>query len=321
MFEYHFPSPSFFSFLNPWAYRPLLKTLQIQGHFITVYGRKTEELHYVLQDLKGRVVQGDDLEHEFIHNVHNNDASLRVFFNNEPHVHYTMPDKSIKEGVTDFITAIFIRNNPTVRQAEYQKILEKMENDRVKSGDAALPDDVQKSLAQIDTRSPLILSEDSQALIRDIIAKYGEYCQKLSRDRCHDLLGSYWHERLFSTFNTEYDEAEKERITNLLQPLTQIYKLVKALKEEPLNMEAIQKIQTLIPQVIIADVVKLEELNDSPSRGAPLQERLDFIARYVQSRLEYQKTWGYTFNALFNRISKLFSATFAPQKPKFIFTQ
>ncbi|HEY5236527.1 MAG TPA: hypothetical protein VIJ14_10140 [Rhabdochlamydiaceae bacterium] len=329
MFEYQFPSPSFFSFFNPWAPNPLLKSIHIQGPFITIFGRKTvgEELHVVLQELKGRVINPnfDGLEHHTCHNM----IELPFWASTEqPHVHYTMADRSTEQGITDLITSLFQRHNPAVREQDYQAILANIESDRVKAGDTELPDYVKKSLAQIDRKSPFILSENSQALILDILSKYGEYCTRPSNDRCRELLQMYIIGPLKPVLSiydggdeeTKSAEADK-RIELLLQPLVDIGNCLMTARKEPYNTVVLQQIQNLIQQVNVEELVKLENRDDNyPTERASLQERLDFISRYTQEQRQiveaYKKTTRYCVYSFFSRISQVFYSIFSSPNPR-----
>lgn len=323
MFEYRLPSLSFFSYLNPWRLNPLLKSIQIQGPFITIYGRKTvgEELSGVLEELKGRVIQGDDIEHDAIHD---NMVDALFWSNENPHVHYTMPNKSLENGITDLITAIFQCQNPTVREQDHRKLLASVERDRLRLGDKELPDYIKKTLAQIDTKSPFFLSQNSQELIQDILSKYGEYCRRPSNDRCRELLKMYFFGPLkniaFSVFiEKNVDETEQTRIKSLFQPFDNIIKCLETAQKEPLNTEVLQQIQSLIQQVNVNEFVKLENRDDK-SVSESLQERLDFISRYTQERIktveEYKKTRLFYIYSFFNRISQVFHNIFSYANPR-----
>ncbi len=328
MFEYHFPSPSFFSFFNPWASNPLLKSIHIQGPFITIFGRKRvgEELHIVLKELKGRVINPDrdGLEHHISHDK----AELPFWWDTKhPHVHYTMPNRSTEQGITDLITAIFQRDNPAVRKQDYQTILAGLESNRIRNGHKELPAFVKESLAQIDTKSPFFLSQNQQELIQDILSKYGKYCIEPSNDRCREILQMYIIgplKPILSVYygdDTEFSEAENKRIKLLLQPLMNIEQCLETARKEPYNTEVLQQIQGLIQQVNVEELDNLENrANNYPTEGASLQERLAFISRYAQENLqsitEYKKTWGFTFYSLFNSISKVFYSVFSPANPR-----
>jgi hypothetical protein len=326
MFDYQFPSRSFFSFFNPWAQDPLIKSIQIQGPFITIYGRKTvgEELSVVLKELKGRVIQPDFQPAE--HFISHDKVQVPFWWNTEnPHVHYVMADSSVTQGITHLITALFQRNNPAIREEDYQKIVAGIESDRIRNGDAELPPYVKKALAQIDTKSPFFLSPDSQALILDILSKYGEYCTKPSNDRCRELLQMYIIGPLKPVLSIYYDEddevkgEEKKRIELLLAPLKEMEEYLETARQEPYNIEVFQEIQDLFKEVNVEELVKLENRDDNyPTEAATLQERLDFISRYAQERVqtieEYQKTsWYYFFSS---RISQTFYSVFPPVKPR-----
>lgn len=327
MFDYQFPSRSFFSFFNPWAQNPLIKSIQIQGPFITIYGRKTvgEELHVVLTELKGRVIQPDfqPLEHFISHDK----ARLPLWWNTEhPHVHYVMPDSNMTQGITHLISAIFQRNNPAIREQDYQTLLAGIESDRIRAGHTELPGFIKKSLAQIDTKSPFFLSPDSQALILDILSKYGEYCTKPNNARSRELLQMYIIGPLKPVISVYYDEndedevrgEESQRIAFLLKPLREIEQRLNAARQDP-NIEILQEIQELIKQVNVDELVKLENRDDNYlTEAATLQERLTFISRYAQEQIqtieEYQKTsWYYFFSS---RISQAFYSVFPPVKPR-----
>jgi hypothetical protein len=311
VFEYRLPSTSWFSFFNPWASKPLLTSIQIQGPFITVFGRKTvgEELHVVLKELKGRVIQGDDYEHYTIHDKV--DDMLSYF--QKPHVHYTMPDKTIEQGMTDLITAIFQRQNPAVREQEYRSLLDQVEKDRVRVGDKKLPAFLQEKLAQIDIKSPFFLSQNSQKLIQDILSKYGEYCRRPTNDRCRELMQMYFMGPLFNTI------TKKTGFDTLLKPLLTIEERLETAREEPLNTQILQQILGLIPQVNVNEFVKLES-DSYVSEKTSLQERLDFISRYANERIKtveaYKKTLQFRAYSFFNRISQVFHSIFRTQTPR-----
>ncbi|HUD01558.1 MAG TPA: hypothetical protein VMR37_04475 [Rhabdochlamydiaceae bacterium] len=315
MFEYRLPSTSWFSFFNPWRVAPLLTSIQIQGPFITIFGRKTvgEELHVVLKELKGRVIQGDDYEH---YTIHDKVDDVLFSLNQQPHVHYTMPHKSIEQGITDLIIAIFQRQNPAVRAQEYRTLLAQVEEQRVKCRDTELPKFLQEKLAQIDIKSPFFLSQNSQKLIQDILSKYGKYCRRPSNDRCRELMQMYFMGPLFKTI---IDKANMERIKPILQPLFTIEERLETARKEPLNTQILQQILGLIPQVNVNEVVKLES-DSYVSERTSLQGRLDFIARYTHERINaveaYKKTSLFRAYSFFNRISQVFHSIFRTQIPR-----
>jgi hypothetical protein len=87
------------------------------------------------------------------------------------------------------------------------------------------------------------------------------------------------------------DQPEQDKIYELLRPLTETKELLKQLKNDPLDTSIIEKIQTLISNVNIDELVQLE--NPDPKNNLlqdiSLRERLDFISRYVQQGLAPKK--------------------------------
>ena len=323
MFEYQFPSPSYLSFLNPWAPNPLLKSIHIQGPFITIFGRKTigEELSIISKELKVRVIPSLGTEHYTCHNMIESPWEY-LESTKHSHVHYTMSDRNMEQGITDLISAIFQRHNPAVREQDHQALLAETEKDRVRLGHEELPDHIKESMAQIDRTSPFILSEDSQALIQDILSKYGEYCTRHSNDRCRELLQMYFIGPLkLVILKEDFEEVEKKRISTLLQPLLSIRQCLNTTQKEPYNAEVFQQIQNLIQEVDVNELIKLENRdNNYITEGASLQERLDFISSYAQERLEsieeYRKTWRFTLDSLYSRISQIYYSIFSSTEPR-----
>lgn len=288
MFEYILPQPSFWSL---WSSNPLLKSIQIQGPFITLYGRKTvgEELHFVLGELKGRVIQGDDLEHGTIHGQ----VDLPFGWNIEkPHVHYTMPEKSVEQGITDLITAIFKREVPAEREKDYSNFLAEVEKSRIKAGDTELSEFVKKSIAQYDTKSPFFLSQNRQELLQDILSKYREYCTRPSNERCRELIEMYSLAIIkpFAYIYYSADEApnpQLQSLENLLKPLGEIKKCIEKLQKEPSNTKTLNQIQQLILEVNVDELVKLEPPESKYLiEGTTLRERLNFVSKFSQKSLE-----------------------------------
>jgi hypothetical protein len=293
--------------------------MHIQGPFITIFGRKTvaSELMPVLTSLKGRVISGNSLEHNVCHTP----EVLSDFWASEkyPHFHYTMPDKSIERGITDLITAIF-EYGITQRKEVHQTLLNKMENDRIMAGDETVSKDVHDELAQMDTDSPFILSEDCQSLIQDILSKYSEYCQQRpSNDRCLELLKMYWYGPLIGVVSkvnlADYLPEKETDFTRearpLLQTLWDIKECLETARKEPYNAQVYHQIKSLIRDVKVDQLAVLENHADSYiTETLSLAERLQVIDKYADDRLrsveEYQKTWSFTLDSLFSRISQLF---------------
>jgi hypothetical protein len=323
MFEYQFPSPSFFSYFNPWAPNPLLKSIHIQGPFITIFGRKTvgEELSIISKELKVRVIPALGMEHHTCHNMIESPWEY-LESTRHPHVHYTITDRSVEKGITDLISAIFQRHNPAVREQDHQTLLAETEKERVRLKHEELPDHIKESLAQIDTTSPFILSEDSQALIQDILSKYGEYCIRHGTDRCRELLQMYFIGPLkLVILKEDFEEVEKKRISTLLQPLLSIRQRLNTTQKEPYNAEVFQQIQNLIQEVDVNELIALENRdNNYITEEASLQERLDFISSYAQERLEcikeYKKTWRFTLDLLYSRIFQIYHSIFSSPTPR-----
>ncbi len=116
------------------------------------------------------------------------------------------------------------------------------------------------------------------------------------------------------------EETEKERIESLLQPLNRIQECLNTARKEPYNAEAFQQIENLISQVDVDAVIALENRdNNYVTEGASLQERLDFISGYVQEQLEsieeYKKTWWFTLDSLYSRISQIYYSMFSSPDP------
>lgn len=323
MFEYKLRSNSFFSFLYFWQPKPLLTSIEIQGPYITFYGRKTvgEELHIVLKELKGRVIHGDDIEHGTVHD----NREMPLFWSMKfPHVHYQLPHKSMQQGIVAMITAIFQRENPAVRKQDHEALLAEIEKQRLDAGDAELPSFVRQSLAQIDTTSPFFPSQNRQQLIQDILSKYGEYCKKPSNDRCRELIQVY----ILGAFRPiahllymEKEEAEKadprfKTIPPLVEPLGTIRECLETARKEPLNTDVLRQIQALIPQVDVDALVALENPDDNTfTEGTSLKERLAFVLTYVEQRLiaieQLKKIQPFSVASLFNRIGKIICAVFS----------
>ncbi len=312
MFEYVLPQPSFWSL---WSSNPLLKSIQIQGPFITLYGRKTvgEELHFVLGELKGRVIQGDDLEHGTIHGQ----VDLPFGWNIEkPHVHYTMPEKSVEQGITALITAIFKREVPAEREKDYNDFLAEAERSRIEAGDTELPEFMKKSMAQYDTKSPFFLSQNCQELLQDILSKYREYCTNPNNERCCELIQMYRFAIIKPLAYTRYsaDEAPNSQLQslgNLLRPLGDIKKCIENLQKEPSNTETLNQIQQLILKVNVDELVKLESPESKYLiEGTTLRERLNFVSKFIQKSLEDIEKMKkihptFAFPSL-NRVSQIF---------------
>jgi hypothetical protein len=289
MFEYILPQRSFWNF---WGPNPLLKSIQIQGPFITVYGRKTigEELSRVINELQGEVIGSHNFQH---FNIHDRENHHLFWATENPHFHYMMPEKGVEQGVADLITSIFQREIPAAREKDYKEFLASIESDRVSKGDQELPSFVKEKIAQYDKYSPFFLSLNRQELIQDILSKYGEYCNHPSNDRCRELIQMYvigivgpFVDSLFKNPRN----AQTTKNCELLEPLEEILECLKKLQKEPLNAELFPQIQQLILKVDVAELVKLETPKFAYLfKDTTLADRLSFVSRFIQESLAPEK--------------------------------
>lgn len=284
MFDYSLKQPTFWSLWRP---NPLLKSIQIQGPFITLYARKTvaEELNSVLGELQGRIVNADDVEHHTIHG--RMDLPFRWSIDN-PHVHYIMPEKSVEQGIRDLITAIYKRAVPAVREKDHNDFLAQIESDRIRVGDEELPEFVQERIAQYDTNSPFFFPQNCQEVIQDILSKYKEHCTRFSNKRCRELIQMYILAITYSYFpNKEGPNPQQQIIKELLTPLNELEKCLEKLQKDPLNTGVLGQVRQLISEVNVNELVKLE-IPDSRYliEGYTLRERLHFVSSFIQKSLE-----------------------------------
>ncbi len=287
MFEYILPQRSLWNF---WGPNPLLKRIQVQGPFVTIYGRKTvgEELSCVIDELKGKVIQGDDFEHFTIHDMADHPFGWSI---ENPHIHYILPQKDMEQAVIDLITSIFKREVPAAREKDYKDILASVEKDRLKAGDKELPDYVKRSIAQYDQYSPFFLSPNCQELLQDILSKYREYRTRPSNDRCRELIQMYAIGIFKPIPSLPDDKGAQAQAENLLKPLVEILTHLQKFQKKPLTKEVALQIQRLISEVNVEELVKLENPEFAYLiKDVTLKERLAFISKFIQESLAPEKS-------------------------------
>ena len=286
MFEYTLPSSSWLSWFQS---KPLITKIEIQGPYVTIYGRKKigAELDGVIKEQKGKVIQGMNFEHA---TIHDKEPLAVLFAKQDEHVHYKLCNKNIPSGIANLVSAIYQRHFPEVRKKDYEEVLASIEADRVRAGHAELPDFVKREIKQIDTTSAFFLQPDKQALIHDILSKYSDYCKRVSNDRCRELIQMYIVATLKPMeylLHKEPPSDEVMKVAPLLEPLVQIGYCLENARKEPLNRDHLLQIQNLLREVSVPELVALENPNENyVTEGTSLQERLDFVAQYAQNQLK-----------------------------------
>lgn len=290
MFVYTLPSRPFYL---PFFHKPLLTRIEVTGPYVTLYGRKTMvgELDNTLQELGGKFINAYDLEHGSVH-------SPETLLETESHVHYKLATKSIQEGIAGLITAIFNRQiSHKLRCQDYQSMVEDYEAQRKSLGDNELPSYIRKQIRQFDTSSPFFRSSDCNKLVQNVLSKYANYCEKLSKERCQELLFIHIFGALqpvrhcFGSFFQPAeirldDQEKKEAILKVLDPLLEINSRFKRMQDKPLNLALLAEIQYLISEIDVEALKALEHPEDNfLTSETSLVKSLDYISRYVEKRV------------------------------------
>lgn len=291
MFVYDLPWFSLRTLFTP----PLLTRIEVNGPYVTVYGRKDvgSELDPVLKKVNGVVIQGDNFEHTTIHQK----SWEELFFDRKAnHVHYKLSHKSIPKGLIEYVSAIF-NLTPADRKEEHARFLKQIEKDRIKAGHATLPNFVQKIVNAYDSTTPFFLAKTSEQLLGDLERSYDLYCKTPSLERSCELVSMYAIGILKPvSYAFYYDENAKmpegfDTRTKLVEPLMEIQQLLKT----P-SAAAFTKIETLAKTVNVAALKALEDRDDNyVSKETPLQMRLDFLSQSIKA---YQSTLRYRIHSL-----------------------
>lgn len=213
----------------------LLSHIVITCSYLTLYFNKENplEISFLAEDLHMRRIKFvEDPAHKLMHNPMVKFSSLGE---RAPHQHMKFNSEDRKKELTNiFLYLIEKQKDTKYRREFFHKICCDIENDRLRSGQKELPEEIQSAIDAYDFTIPFLPSQEVELLLK----KFNKYLQSAGFAKKAEDIGNY-SEKLLHTHGTFlYLKPWEDPETLQEKHLNALYKNLLDLRIEMLRLDA-----------------------------------------------------------------------------------